>query len=464
MINRKSSVISRKRGQSAIEILIAITILTAALSAAVSVIFGGQSISLDAQESVRAITLARQNLESTTAAAYNFDYLASSTTAYGEFTRQIIVATTSDPNTKQVTSRVSWSTDPQRTEKVELVTEVTNWRAVQASGGDSGGGGTTGNWKNPATLGSIDLGAGEAATGLDVINKIVYMTATASDPKKADFFIIDATNGSSPAILSGLDTGPGLNAVDAISGYAFVANNSTTAQLQVIDVSDLRNPKLLASFTLPGVTGDGAIGNALFYANKKIYMGTEKATGPEFHIIDVSNPANPISLGSKDIGMEVNSIYVKGNLAYVAVHDDPRLRIYDVSNPANIIQAGSFSSGSQEADGLWIAGNTAYLGHEQGKKPEVFILDITSSTSVQNLGSFDVGGDVNGIRVSGRLAFLATSNSNAEFQVWDVSSPASSSLGSSFNFPQIASGIDYEDNLVYVSVRSNDALRIITSQ
>ena len=43
------------------------------------------------------------------------------------------------------------------------------------------------------------------------------------------------------------------------------------------------------------------------------------------------------------------------------------------------------------------------------------------------------------------------------------SSSTSPVLHSSFNFPQVATGVDYEDNLVYVSVRSNDALRIITS-
>ena len=62
------------------------------------------------------------------------------------------------------------------------------------------------------------------------------------------------------------------------------------------------------------------------------------------------------------------------------------------------------------------------------------------------------------------LAFIASSNSNREFQVINISDPNNPSLWSYFNFPQVATGIDYEDNLVYVSVRSNDALRIITSQ
>jgi len=451
------------RGQSTIEILVAITILTVGIASAILVVSSSQSISVDAAESNAALRLAEGNIESANASLQlNFYGLTSNSSTQGEFLKETIVQDM-DVHTKRVTSRVSWSTDPLRAQKVELVTLVTDWRSVQQTGGDTGGNQPGGNWKAAQTLGAVDLGSGESATDLDVINKVVYMTAVASNYEKADFFIVDATNGSNPAVRSSINTGPGLNAVDAISGYAFAANNSTTVQLQVIDTSDLNNPALVGSFTLPGVSGAGAIGNALFYADRKIYMGTDNAAGPEFHIIDVSDPRNPVGLGSKDIGMEVSAIYVKGNLAYVAVHDDPRLRIYDVSNPSNITQVGSFASGAQEPASLWLAGTTAYLGNEYGSQKEAFILDVSSSTSVQNRGSFNVGGDVNDIRVSGNLAFLATSDANAEFQVWDVSNPASSSLWGSFNFPQIASGIDYEDNLIYVAVRSNDALRIITS-
>jgi hypothetical protein len=453
-----------KRGQSTLEILIVIAVLAASLMGAVLAFWGSQSLSVDSEEGVKALRLARAGLESAEAQARdNFANITSTTTVYNEFTEELSV-TAVDADTKKITSRVTWRTDPLRLQKVELNAFVTDWYNYQYTGGDTGGGGLTGNWLNPKTLGSVDLRAGESATDLDVINKIVYMTATASDPKKDDFFIVDATNGANPAILSSLGTGPGLNAIDAISGYAFVANNSTTAQLQVIDTSDLHNPRLVASFTLPGVSGAGAFGNAIFYADNKIYMGTEKAAGPEFHIIDVSNPLNPVSLGSKELGMEVNAIYVKGNLAYIAVHDDPRLRIYDVSNPQNIIQVGSFSTNAQEPASLWLTGATAYLGSEQGAKDEVFILNVASTTSIQKLGSFGVTGDVNDIRVSGNLAFLATSDTNAEFQVWDISNPASPALIANFNFPNIADGIDYENNLVYVAVRSNDALRIITSQ
>lgn len=69
---------------------------------------------------------------------------------------------------------------------------------------------------------------------------------------------------------------------------------------------------------------------------------------------------------------------------------------------------------------------------------------------------------VNGVRVSGRFAFLATEDSNEEFQVLDISNPASIPAPvSTYNFPQEATGVDFENNIIYSSVRSNDGLRII---
>ncbi|MEK7212234.1 MAG: hypothetical protein AAB686_00975, partial [Patescibacteria group bacterium] len=52
-----------KDGQSTIEVLIALLILVAALSGAVIVIFGGQSLTIDSGESNRALRLAEENLE-----------------------------------------------------------------------------------------------------------------------------------------------------------------------------------------------------------------------------------------------------------------------------------------------------------------------------------------------------------------------------------------------------------------
>ncbi len=466
-----------KRGQSLVEILIGLALIAVGIGFAVILVFGGQKVLIDRGNAVEARILALEGLEAVrsirersweelTDGEHGFVFqngewqLTSSSTKEGIFTKKIIITTESE-NVKKIESEVGWETEPLRKEKVEFVTLLTNWRhpIPPPDPGDPGGGGTSGDWKNPRTLGSVDLGPGNSATDLDVINKIIYLSAEASAPAKPDFFIVDATNGESPFIVSSLDTGLSLNAVDASGNYAYLANRSTTAQLQIIDISNINAPVLLTSFQLPDVSGSGAVGQSIFYAESKVYLGTKKAQGPEFHVIDVSNPSSPIHLGSFELNDDINDIHVSGPRAYLATDlDNAGLTVVDISNPSAITLLGqTFSSDTESV--FNVQKSLTLIGAAQ----EFYLINTTDPATMVNLGSISAGNVINDIVARDTLAFLATSNSNREFQVIDITNTSNPELWSFFNFPQVATGIDYEDNLVYVAVRSNDALRIITS-
>lgn len=447
-----------------VEVLVALAVVTISVSAVVLVAFGNQSAIVDVENHNKALQIARASLEEIKAAARaDFSQVEASSATEGIFLKEILVEIQT-PLKKKVTSRVSWATDPLRPQSEELVTIITDAESAVDEGGDTGGGGLSGDWRNPRTLGSVDLGAGNSATGLDVLNKIIFMSAEASSAAKPDFFIINATDGNSPFILSSLNTGPSLNAVDAAGGYAYVANRDILAQLQIINVSNLSSPSLLTSFRLPGVTGTGAVGQSIFYHDSKVYIGTKSAIGPEFHIIDVSNPSSPSAIGSREIGGDVNSIDIVGTKAYISTSlNSGEIKILDISNPQSITETGSYNA-ADNGDGksIFLVENKAYLGRLEDDD-EFIITDIENPGSVQTLGQRDIDDDVNGIVVRDYLAFLGTSTSNQELQILNISNPANISLWSSLNFPQIITSIDYEDNLVYAAVRSNDALRIITS-
>lgn len=455
-----------REGQGTLELLIALAIIIISVSAAIAVFFGGQSLLIDTQLSSEAYNLARGRLEEARSQArQNFGGLTSSSSTSGIFLKETIVSSI-DTYTKRVTSRVSWQTDPLREQNVEAVAILTDWRNATPppDPGDSGGGGISGDWQNPRTLGSVDLGPGNSATDLDVISKIVYLTSEASAASKPDFYVVNATDGQNPYVVSSLDVGvAGLIALDVSGSYAYAVEKNDH-QLRVIDVSNQANPTVAASFLLPDA--GGGKGLTIFYTGNKAYVGTTKDNdGKEFHIVDVSDPANPSNLGSREIGADVNKIYVSGNTVYLSTSaDSSEVILLDVSNPSDITQISTFNATSTaDGDSIYLVGIKLYLGRDSSSNTEFQILDVSSSTSMQSLGTADVGGDVNDMAVRDTLAFLGTSDSNNEFQVWNISDSANPTFLSSFNFPQVATGIDYEDNLVYVSVRSNDALRIITS-
>ena len=166
------------KGQGVLEIVIALGILSITLTSAIILVFGGQSLLIDTQLGQQALQIAMRNLETTqVSAGENFDDLTSSSSTASRFLEEIIVENAGN-DTKKITSRVSWQTDPARLQKVEFSALATNWRLLREFGGDSCGGGVAGDWQNPITGGTVDLGPGNEATGLsprllEVLDEVV---------------------------------------------------------------------------------------------------------------------------------------------------------------------------------------------------------------------------------------------------------------------------------------------------
>ncbi|MBI5401535.1 hypothetical protein HZB05_01770, partial [Candidatus Wolfebacteria bacterium] len=235
----KNSALLLVTGQSMLEILIALAIFALTITTVIFLSSGGQSVSVDTELNNQTIYKAREQLENARATAKNnFSSLVSASSTDNGFLKELTVENLGAYE-KKVTSKISWQLTPSRILKTELVTIISDWKDAIMIGGDTGGSGISGDWRNPKTLGSIDLGPGNSATGLDVINKIVYLSAEASDSKKPDFYIVDATNGQNPTIVSNINTGDGLKAIDVAGHYAYVANKENDNQLQIIDVNNL---------------------------------------------------------------------------------------------------------------------------------------------------------------------------------------------------------------------------------
>lgn len=476
--------IKNESGQMLVEVLIALGLFVIIMSSVIIFFFNGQFSAINSGKIREALGVARNGIEASrfirddawgnlvdgdhglvfTGTQWQFSGTSDVT---GEFTRKITISLVED-NVKQILSEVTWQDVRLGQQQVSLVTYLSDWKNAPPPGGDPGdpgGGGTTGDWTNPVTLGSLNIGAGSQATDIDVLNKMVYLSAEAGSSSKPDFFIIDATDGANPFVVSSIDTGDGLNAVDVSGDYAYAANQDDDNQLHIIDLS-LSTPALITAFNIAAADE----GITVFYLDDTVYVGTAKSSsGTEFHIIDVTDRNAPLFVGDLEIGDDVNGIFVKGDTAYLATGDSDELIIVNITDPANPSISSGFAAAGNSEDGktAYLVGNKLYLGRLQGGKHtdhhEFHVIDVSDPLTPTNLGSIDLQADLSDLRVRNNLIFMATSDPNDEFQIWDISDPADMILFASFNFPQDATGIDYEDNIVYVSVRSNDALRIITS-
>ena len=135
-------------------------------------------------------------------------------------------------------------------------------------------------------------------------------------------------------------------------------------------------------------------------------------------VIDVSNPAFPVILGSVDTPGFALAVALSGTLAYVA-DDSSGLQIVDVSNPASPVIVGSLDTPGR-AWGIAVSGTTVYVGDNAAG---LQMIDVSNPASPAILGTLDTPGYAWGVMVSGTLVYLADYFEG--FKVIDVSNPAS---------------------------------------
>lgn len=508
-----------QKGSSTLEILIAFAILVLTISAVIGVVFGNQSVSVDTQVNNEAIYRAQKILEDARAASRN-NFLSINSTSSSEnngitYQKSLSVTDLSQCQ-KQATSTVQWTTGT-RTLKVEISTLLGDIAGALALGGDCVINPPTGGW-NPPKLFARDTIGGKINV-LDALQKIVYMGSENSTPY---LFIADTRSAvfndhsDQPLIIgdsvpfnnSFNSDGKTINAINDIDAfkdnstgktYVFLAMASSTAQLAVVDVTDMRNPSLVAIRRLKNITASNstAWGWRLYYYDGKLYINSRETAGPEFHVFNVSglltNPSNPrpadpsadelgsgsqLTGGIGTNGTTIEDFVIRDGLGYFAVKKDTKeLLVYDVSDPSSIQHISGASRdlpGNEDGRSIYLLGNTLYFGRDEaGSGPEFYIFDVSNVRTITGgLPIFGVGDsnkemdkDITDVRVIGRFAFLASYGDSAQgFKVWDISNPENISSVGFINFGNKLRAIDYENDFIYAASEATPNFQMLYGQ
>lgn len=497
---KRKNKLKGSRGVATLEVLIAFVVVTLAMSAVTLIAFGNHTLALDARQTQRALYHAERGMETAFATSTkDFSSLASAVLALlpgvddDIYTNDIEldVLPISDC-AKIVESKLDWSPSSFRSRSQTLTSVFTSTTTSAALGNDCDTVAPSGSWEAPDNFPNAEaIHPGSRATDVDVVkvsgDTFALLTTSGSGDQ---FWFIDVTNSANPQLKAQFNSGDDLYAVDAFASgtdvYAFVASASSTAQLQVMKIDLLGYPGIspvvsrISTEQLPGVGNSYPQGRSVYYYDGKIYVGTHETAGPELHVFDVSIPASPAHLGDEELFTNVHDIYVIGEYAYLATSDnDSELCVVDVSDPGNmedcedVVGMQYDAGGNFDGTAIEVKGGRAYLGRERAAgSHDFYILDITDLSNVSSLGSIDLNlnsnKEVAGVAVRGSLAFVSTTdttpaNGGGPFIVYDISDPNEITKISTcaFNYSEQATGLDFVDNLAYISNESQNALQII---
>jgi len=271
--------------------------------------------------------------------------------------------------------------------------------------------------------------------------------------------VYNVANPASPQLLSDINTGDGINDFVLHNGYIFAVSSDDSKEFLVIDARNPTMPAVVASINLGG-TGNA---NSIAYWKNYVFIGRSySSTNSEFEIIDVTNPANPLIAAELDTSATILKMYAFNDRLYYSYYnltDDVVVR--DISNPPAAPLITTWDIGTDDVYGMYAGGDESIfmIGTDWGHT--VKYVDASTVTSPVIVSSVDVGGrawDVYGV---GAWAVAGTDNSNAEFQVLDISTPSNMHVVATLNLSQLISATACYGNAIYAAVRSNDALQII---
>lgn len=484
---------NKKNGFSTLEILVAFSIFTLMIGGITLVSFGNQTNALDTELAHTALLKAKWGLSTTSNALWEN---ANSFSTTSEIFSQTVTVTDISECVKYASSTVTWNTSPLRPQKTELFTILTSTSSALALGGDCQTNEPL-EWSNVIKATYIGHGGGNGAdtiTSLDTKDGKMVMTGKSNAAGKNDLFIYDIVytgDPTDPATLNDFSITNyngihGLNGVDIghnslhNKDYAYIANNYSVGQLQIIDYSTTTSvfgfetlPNITSGYNCPPIPNTTcATAKSIYFYNDKIYIGTPFLFGGtpplennELHIYDVTDPTNPSHTDSIDVDRNVNSIKVRDGLAFLAIGSGTvspytPLKIYDVDpvSPNYLNEIGSVTSTNpDQGSSVYVLGNYAYLGKKGGNGPNFQIINISNPSNPHIVSSLSVPNsnetDINEIFVTGGLAFLAGGNG---MYVYDVRNPNIPVLRSSppFTAQPIQNGatsMDYDGKYMFVS-------------
>ena len=252
-----------------------------------------------------------------------------------------------------------------------------------------------------------------------------------------DLKVFDVSQPSRPTLLAQLSGISENSQVIAQNGIAYLIGNGPDTlglSTRIVSVRTPSAPTLLA--TIPNSViynyQMALVGNMLYESGETRSGSSSQA---RFVAIDVSNPASPVVVGTKDWTGFAGWTYglclsVSGTKAVVGIAgDNYSLRILDLANPSNPVEVGSVADVQARYIKITADGHYAYVT-DYGWPTTMRVVDIHNPGSSSVVTNITIGtSGAKGLEIIGSELYAATANG---MYVFDIGNPAAPVLRRSY--------------------------------
>ena len=257
----------------------------------------------------------------------------------------------------------------------------------------------------PFQLSSLNIGA--SVTSVVAQDNYAYLSTKKDD---GELQIIDVNNRYAPFMAATYNLPSNDNAQDVVvnENELYIIQDDKLYSFSIVSPT---SPQLLDSIDVDDKATE------LFLSENNIYIATEE-DDKELQIIDVTNPANLQAIGEYDLpgNLKGTDVYVRGTRAYISTQNngsEPEFFIFEISDPSEPVFIGSFEVG-EKVHSFTIIGPYALLG-TNFLNEELVILDVSYPATINQVAGFDLDGYVLGMSANCSVIYAATSNNQNEF-------------------------------------------------
>ncbi|TWU35778.1 Calx-beta domain protein [Novipirellula aureliae] len=287
-----------------------------------------------------------------------------------------------------------------------------------------------------------------AATDVNVQDTTAYVT---DGDGVHVFSIFDVSNPLALGSLTGLGDTQAIQVVDFSTAYIAAGEDG-------LIVMDVTNPAMMMPLGSLPTTADVY---DVYYLDGRLYTAEGNDGAHTMRIYDASDPAALVELG-RTVTPEINQLIVQGTVAYAAASDGG-LILLDVADPSSITMLDS--DNTLNAQSIDLRDTTLYVGATDSVKA----YDVSDPSNIVLLGSIDSGTNVSfslsgefgyfGDEIRGFGGLLYATESDGLLKVYNVSNPSEMVLVGSFAVTN-PRGLDLAVDRVFLAADSG--LQVLT--